>query len=69
MDEERGWGEIMLAAGLQGVVYALVKTAIDRSAAEWTRKATGVWFPGGKLPDPDAATAQRQPKATAREAK
>ena len=25
MDSERGWGEILLAAGLHGVIYALVK--------------------------------------------
>jgi hypothetical protein len=40
MDSERGWGEILLAAGLHGAIYALVKTAVDRGAAEWTRKKT-----------------------------
>jgi hypothetical protein len=52
MDSERGWGEILLAAGLHGAIYALVKTAVDRGAAEWTRKKTGIW-PGGTLQQPD----------------
>ena len=32
-------------------IYALVKTAVDRGAAEWTRKKTGIW-PGGTLQQP-----------------
>ena len=51
MDSERGWGEILLAAGLHGAIYALVKTAVARGAAEWTRKATGIW-PGGTPSNP-----------------
>ena len=46
MDSERSWREILLAAGLHGVIYALVKTAVDRGAAEWTRKKTGIWPAG-----------------------
>ncbi len=42
-DARRSWGEILLAAGLQGAIYALVKAAIDRGAAEGVRKLTGVW--------------------------
>jgi hypothetical protein len=42
-DARRGWREILSAAALQGAVYALVKAAVDRSAAEGTRKLTGVW--------------------------
>ena len=38
LDSERGWGEVLLASVLQGAIYALVKTAVDRGAAEWTRK-------------------------------
>lgn len=52
MDSERGWGEILLAAGLHSVIYALVKTAVARGAAEWTRKKTGIW-PDGTLQQPD----------------
>jgi len=31
------------AAAAQGAVYAAVKAAVDRGAAEGTRKLTGVW--------------------------
>jgi Protein of unknown function (DUF4235) len=62
LDSERGWGEILLAAGLHGTIYALVKTAVDRGAAEWTRKKTGIWPDGtaqqpGRLPDHSQAKA------------
>jgi Protein of unknown function (DUF4235) len=68
MDSERGWGEILLAAGLHGVIYALVKTAVDRGAAEWTRKKTGIW-PDGTLQQPDKSPDHRQAKAAAHAAK
>ena len=42
-DAERGWWEILSAAALQGAVYAVVKAAMDRGAAEGTHKLTGVW--------------------------
>jgi len=42
-DADRSWREILLAAGLQGAIFGLVKAAIDRGAAAGTRKVTGVW--------------------------
>jgi len=42
-DARRGWREVLLAAALQGAIFALVKAAVDRAAAEGTRKLTGVW--------------------------
>jgi len=42
-DERRGWREVLLAAALQGAIFAVVKAAVDRSAATGTRKITGVW--------------------------
>jgi hypothetical protein len=42
-DARRGWREILLAAALQGAVFAVVKAAVDRGAAEGTRKLTGIW--------------------------
>ena len=42
-DVRRGWGEVLAAAALQGAIFALVKAAVDRAAAEGTRKLTGVW--------------------------
>ncbi len=42
-DAGRGWREILIAAAAQGAVFGLVKAAVDRSAAEGTRKLTGTW--------------------------
>jgi predicted metal-dependent enzyme (double-stranded beta helix superfamily) len=42
-DARRGWREVLLAATLQGAIFAVVKAAVDRGAAEGTRKLTGVW--------------------------
>lgn len=50
-DEQRSWSEALLAAGLQGIVFALVKAVLDRSAAEGTRKLTGTW-PGDEDEQP-----------------
>jgi hypothetical protein len=51
-DERRGWGEILLAAVLHGAIFALVKAAVDRGAAEGTRRLTGIW-PGNEGQQPD----------------
>jgi hypothetical protein len=42
-DEDRGWGEILAAAALQGAIFALVKAAVDRGGAVGVRKMTGQW--------------------------
>jgi hypothetical protein len=42
-DEQQGWGEILLAATLQGAIFAVVKAAVDRGAAEAMLKLTGTW--------------------------
>lgn len=42
-DEERGWGEILTAAALQGAIFALVKAAFDRGGATGFRRLTGRW--------------------------
>ena len=42
-DVRRGWPEVLVAATLQGAIFALVKAVLDRSVAEGTRKLTGVW--------------------------
>jgi hypothetical protein len=42
-DAQRGWREILLAAALQGAIFALVKAAVNRGAAEGVRKLTGIW--------------------------
>ena len=42
-DEDRGWGEILAAAALQGAIFALVRAAVDRGGATGFRKLTGTW--------------------------
>lgn len=42
-DEDRSWREILLAAALQGAIFAAVKATVDRSGAIATRRLTGTW--------------------------
>jgi len=42
-DERRGWGEILVAAAVQGVIFALIKAVFERAAAEGVREVTGDW--------------------------
>ncbi|MEU8882053.1 DUF4235 domain-containing protein [Streptomyces hydrogenans] len=42
-DENRAWKEILLAAALQGAIFAVVKAAADRSGATAVRRLTGSW--------------------------
>jgi len=42
-DARRGWREVLLAATLQGAIFAVVKAVVDRGAAVGTRKLTGIW--------------------------
>ncbi|MER7622240.1 DUF4235 domain-containing protein [Streptomyces sp. NPDC126503] len=42
-DEDRRWGEVLLAAAIQGAIFALVKAAVDRGGATAVRRLTGAW--------------------------
>lgn len=42
-DEDRGWGEILVAAALQGAIFAVVRAAADRAGAIGVRRLTGRW--------------------------
>ncbi|WP_067968541.1 DUF4235 domain-containing protein [Nocardiopsis trehalosi] len=42
-DEERAWREILIAAALQGAIFAVVKAAVDRGGATAIRRLTGTW--------------------------
>ncbi|MFD7783966.1 DUF4235 domain-containing protein [Streptomyces nojiriensis] len=42
-DEDRSWREILIAAAIQGAIFAVVKAAVDRSGAVATRRVTGTW--------------------------
>ena len=42
-DVRRGNREVLVAAALQGAIFALVQAALERGLAEGTRKLTGSW--------------------------
>ncbi|MEV6249444.1 DUF4235 domain-containing protein [Streptomyces sp. NPDC051742] len=42
-DEHRTWREVLIAAALQGAIFAVVKAAVDRAGATTTRRLTGTW--------------------------
>ncbi|MGX1884940.1 DUF4235 domain-containing protein [Streptomyces sp. NPDC055287] len=42
-DEARSWQEILLAATLQGAIFAAVKAAVDRGGATAVHRLTGTW--------------------------
>ncbi|MFJ7266660.1 DUF4235 domain-containing protein [Streptomyces sp. NPDC099050] len=42
-DEDRPWKQILLAAAIQGAIFAVVKASVDRSGAVAIRRLTGTW--------------------------
>ena len=64
-DVQKSWGEVLIAATLQGAIFAVVKAAVDRSAAAATLKLTGVW-PGS---DSAAEAEKEREKQQKKEAK
>jgi hypothetical protein len=42
-DERRTWTEVLAAAALQGLIFAVVKAAVDRGGATGFRRLTGSW--------------------------
>jgi hypothetical protein len=42
-DRDRTWGQVLLAAGVQGAIFGLVKAAVDRAGATGYKKVTGEW--------------------------
>ncbi|MFI8933228.1 DUF4235 domain-containing protein [Streptomyces sp. NPDC053474] len=42
-DEERAWSQVLLAATLQGAIFAAAKAAVDRAGATAVRRLTGTW--------------------------
>jgi hypothetical protein len=51
-DRRHGWGEMLLAATIQGAIFAAVKAAVDRGGAAAFERMTGEW-PGEDLGDED----------------
>ncbi|MFJ3772524.1 DUF4235 domain-containing protein [Streptomyces sp. NPDC090075] len=43
LDRDRGWGEVLLGAALQGAVFAVARSAVDRTGATAIQRSTGVW--------------------------
>ncbi|MCW5249745.1 MULTISPECIES: DUF4235 domain-containing protein [unclassified Streptomyces] len=43
LDEDRGWGEVLVAAAVQGAIFAVVRSAVDRAGAKAIRRSTGSW--------------------------
>ncbi|GHH00655.1 DUF4235 domain-containing protein [Streptomyces lanatus] len=43
LDRERGWGEILLAAAVQGALFAVARSLADRTGAKAIERKTGVW--------------------------
>jgi hypothetical protein len=50
--EDTSWTRVLAAAAVQGVIFKVVRVAIDRWGAIGWRHLTGVW-PGEKRPDPE----------------
>ena len=42
-DEGRHWREVVVAAAMQGAIFATVRAAVDRGGAVATKRLTGVW--------------------------
>lgn len=42
-DRKYSWGEVVIAAAVQGAIFGAVKAAVDRAGAESYQKATGDW--------------------------
>jgi predicted metal-dependent enzyme (double-stranded beta helix superfamily) len=42
-DRERGWAEVLIAAGLEGAIFGAVKALVDRAGATGYARVTGVW--------------------------
>ena len=42
-DKRATWGQVLLAATIQGAIFGVVKAAVDRAGATGYRKVTGEW--------------------------
>ncbi|MYU05951.1 DUF4235 domain-containing protein [Streptomyces sp. SID8366] len=43
LDEDRRMRDILLAAAIQGAIFAVVRSAVDRTGAKAIARSTGVW--------------------------
>jgi predicted metal-dependent enzyme (double-stranded beta helix superfamily) len=42
-DQDRTWGEVLIAAAVQGAIFAVVKAGVDRAGATTVQRVTGTW--------------------------
>ncbi|MGW1980694.1 DUF4235 domain-containing protein [Streptomyces sp. NPDC001889] len=42
-DRDRAWGEVLLAAAIQGAVFSTVRAAVDRGGATAVHRLSGTW--------------------------
>jgi Protein of unknown function (DUF4235) len=42
-DRKSGWGEVLIAAALEGALFAVVRALVDRASAVGIEKTTGTW--------------------------
>jgi Protein of unknown function (DUF4235) len=42
-DERRSWPEILIAAALEGAIFAVIRAVLDRGTATAARELTGSW--------------------------
>ncbi|MGB3439286.1 MAG: DUF4235 domain-containing protein [Actinophytocola sp.] len=42
-EKDATWGQVLLAATIQGAIFGVVKAAVDRAGATGYRKVTGEW--------------------------
>jgi hypothetical protein len=61
-DVAKSWSEILIAATLQGAIFALVKAAVDRGAAEATLRLTGIWPGSDSVADAAKEAGKEQAK-------
>jgi hypothetical protein len=59
-DERRGWPEVLIAAALEGAIFAVVRAVLDRGTATAARELTGTW-PGEGAEGAAAAEAEHAP--------
>ena len=61
-DKSFSYGKVLLAATIQGAIFALVKAALERGAANATLKLTGFW-PGTDSEAEKAEKAEKEAQA------
>ncbi|MCZ4120946.1 DUF4235 domain-containing protein [Streptomyces sp. H39-S7] len=43
LEQDHGWGEVLAAAAIQGLIFAVVRAAVQRGGAAGWRRVTGTW--------------------------